>query len=69
MSPALAPGNSKTALNFCHLASTARNKEGFCPSWCGSVDGVLACEPKGRWFDFHSGHMPGLQARSPVWYV
>ena len=25
-----------------------------------------ACEPKSHWFDFQSGHMPGLQARSPV---
>ena len=23
-----------------------------CPGWCGSVDWMLACEPKGRWFDF-----------------
>ena len=36
------------------------------PGWCGSVDWVQACEPKGRWFDSQSGHMPGLQARSPV---
>ena len=36
-----------------------------CPGWCGSVDWVLACEPKGYWFDSQSGHMPGLQARSP----
>ena len=26
----------------------------------------VACEPKGRWFNSQSGHMPGLQARSPV---
>ena len=25
-----------------------------------------AYKPKGRWFDSQSGHMPGLQARSPV---
>ena len=30
----------------------------FCPGWCGSVDWVPACEPKGC--------MPGVQARSPV---
>ena len=30
------------------------------------MDWALACEPKGCWFDFQSGHMPGLQARSPV---
>ena len=34
--------------------------------WCGSVDWVLACEPKGYWFDSQSGHMPGLQARFPT---
>ena len=37
-----------------------------CPGWCGSVDWVPACEPKGCWFDSQSGHMPGLWARSPV---
>ena len=30
------------------------------PSWCGSLDWVLACEPKGHWFNSLSGHMPGL---------
>ena len=34
------------------------------PGWCGSVDWVLACEPKGCWFNSWSGHMPALQARS-----
>ena len=33
---------------------------------CGSVDWVLACKSKGQWFDSWSGHMPGLQSRSPV---
>ena len=37
-----------------------------CPGWCGSVDWEPACEPKGRWFNSQSGHMPGLRARSPV---
>ena len=36
------------------------------PGWCGSVDWVPACEPKGCQFDSQSGHTPGLQARSPV---
>ena len=36
------------------------------PGWCGSVDWVPACEPKGHQFDSQSGHTPGLQARSPV---
>ena len=35
------------------------------PSWCGSMDGVLACKPKGHWFNSQSGHMPGLQTGSP----
>ena len=35
------------------------------PGWCGSVDWVLTCEPKGHGFNSQSGHMPGLQARSP----
>ena len=38
----------------------------LCPSWCGSVDWVPACELKGRQFNSQSGHLPGLQARSPV---
>ena len=36
------------------------------PSWCSSVDWAQACERKGCWFNSQSGHMPGLQARSPV---
>ena len=38
----------------------------FSPGWCGSMDWVPACKLKGHWFDFQSGHMPGLQARSPL---
>ena len=37
-----------------------------CPGWCGAVGWMPACELKGHWFDSQSGHMPGLQARSPV---
>ena len=37
------------------------------PGWCGSVDWVPDWEPKGHRFDSQSGHMPGSQARSPVW--
>ena len=36
------------------------------PGCCHSVDSVPACEPNGSWFNSQSGHMPGLQARSPV---
>ena len=32
--------------------------------WCGSVDWVPACEPKGCWFNSQSGHMPGFWAKS-----
>ena len=38
----------------------------FGPGWCGSVDWVQACEPKGQQFDSQSGHTPGLPDRSPV---
>ena len=31
-----------------------------CPGWCGN------CELKCHQFDSQSGHMPGLQARSPL---
>ena len=37
-----------------------------CPAWCGLVDSVSDCEPKGLQFISQSGHMPGLWARSPV---
>ena len=36
------------------------------PGWCGSVDWVWACKPKGCQFDSQSGYMSVLQARSPV---
>ena len=26
-------------------------KETICPGWCGSVDCMLDCKPKGHWFD------------------
>ena len=26
---------------------------------------MLACEPKGHWFDSQSGHMPGLRGQYP----
>ena len=45
-----------------NLKKTQQNS----PGWCGSADGVLACKPKGHWFNPQSGHMPGLRARSPV---
>ena len=36
------------------------------PGCRGSVDWAPAWEPKGLSFNSQSGHMPGLQARSPV---
>ena len=39
---------------------------GFSPDWCGSVGWVLSPKPKGHWIESHSGHMPGLWARSLV---
>ena len=36
------------------------------PGWCGSGEWVLACKPNGHWLDSQSGHMPRLQAKSPV---
>ena len=46
--------------------SGQRREKQDSPGWCGSVDWVLTCEPRGHWFDSQSGHMPWLQARSPV---
>ena len=42
-----------------------KHEEWLHPGWCGSVDWVPACEPKGCQLDSHSGHLPGLWARSP----
>ena len=39
------------------------------PGWCGSVEWVLACQLEGCWFDYQSGHTPGLWARSLVGIV
>ena len=62
--PFMAVGNQDLGADsghLCRLKNVSR-----CPGWCGSVDQALACELKGRWFNPWSGHMPGLQARSPV---
>ena len=48
-------------LNYTFL----RIKLQISPGWCGSVDWAPAYESKGPQFGFQSGHMPGLQARSP----
>ena len=36
------------------------------PGWCGSVDWVRACKPKGCLFDSQSRYLPGLWAGSPI---
>ena len=36
------------------------------PDWCGSAGWLASCKPKGHQFDFCSGHMAGLQLKSPV---
>ena len=40
----------------------------YCPGWCGSLDWVPACKPNQRVAHLipSPGHMPVLQARSPV---
>ena len=45
--------------------STVRKSVG-CPGRCGLVGWVSSRKPKGGGFDSQSGHMPGLQAPSPV---
>ena len=47
-------------VNFSYLKTV------YVPGWHSSVDWVRACEPKSCQLDSQSGHMPGLQARSPV---
>ena len=44
----------------------AFKKNAISSGWYSSVDWAWACEPNGCWFGSQSGHMPGLQARSPV---
>ena len=34
-------------------------EEYSCPGWCGSVDWVQACKPKGHRYDSQSGHARG----------
>ena len=41
-------------------------KSHISPGWCGAVELAPGCGPKGPWFNSQSGHMPGLQAQSPV---
>ena len=54
-------GWPKTLFSFFHKIKDIF----FCPGWCGSVDCMPACKPKGCWFDSQSGHMPGLWDRLP----
>ena len=36
------------------------------PDWCGLVGWAWSQKPKGRWFNFWSGHRTGIWARSPA---
>ena len=51
---------------FACVRISALKKIVMSPGWCGSVDWVLTCKPKGCQFGSQSGHMPGLWAGSPV---
>ena len=53
----------------CKFEQNFRSIKTLCPGRCGSVDWVPPCGLKGHWFNCRSGHMPGLQAWSPVWGV
>ena len=62
-------GNIKDTL--CQRMRDAMKKSRCKIEWMGlwlmGLSGLVpACEAKGRWFNSQSGHMPGLQARSPV---
>ena len=50
----------------CHSICLLSKVSSFSVDWCGSVDWVAFCKPKGCQFDSQSGYLPGLQARSPV---
>ena len=49
-----------------NFSTVGFKKDSPSPGWCGSMDWVPACTPKGHWLDSLPRHMPGLQARSPV---
>ena len=44
---------TKLIYNFLVLSGRKNDYKNFgeSPGWCGSVDWVPTCEPKGRWFD------------------
>ena len=48
-----------------HFLKKIKEKK-ISPGWYGSPDCVPAYEPKGHLLNSQAGHMPGLQARSPV---
>ena len=54
--------------DFCKILMLFNSKQVYflksplnSPSYCGSVDGVPACEPKGHRLDSQSGHMSGYR--------
>ena len=52
-------------LNWKHVSLTINKTFKCLPGWCGSVDWTPGQRVKGHWFHSQSGHIPGLQARSP----
>ena len=48
------------------LFQTLNFKNWNSPGWCGSMAWAPTCHLRGYLFDSQSGHMPGLQARSPA---
>ena len=52
------PFNIYSLSRYRHQSQLMRKEnllKSYCPGWCGSVDWVSACKPKGRQFDSQSG--------------
>ena len=43
------------------------SKINLSPDWCGSGGWTLSHKLKGHWFNFQSGHIPGLWGQVPIW--
>ena len=55
---------------FTELCVKTNKQKKNCVPWLVWLSGLsTGLWNKGCWFDSWSGHMPGLQARSPVWGV
>ena len=57
-------GGDRNVAQSCDYIENTEYTLSMGPAWCGSVGWVSSWEPKGRWFNSWSGHMPGLWARS-----